>query len=115
MKNWSNSPNSLKVDLGTTVWHNLLHRHIFQHNIRVVSKYYKQIRLDRSAQLLQLDDGRVEQEVLSMVSDGGIYAKSILLVLKCQPTCIQYAGHYACANGHKICLKPFWKINFSNF
>ncbi|KAL7580440.1 hypothetical protein ACA910_004460 [Epithemia clementina (nom. ined.)] len=68
-------PEFIQDDLGPTVWHDLLHRRIIQHNIRVVSKYYKQIRLDRLAQLLQLDAGRVEQEVSSMVSDGGIYAK----------------------------------------
>ncbi|KAL7566126.1 hypothetical protein ACA910_003898 [Epithemia clementina (nom. ined.)] len=109
-------PEFTQDNLGTTVWHDLLRRRIIQHNIRVVSKYYKQIRLDRSAQWLQLDDGRVEQEVSSMVSNGGIYAKSILLALKRQPTCIQYAGHFACAKEFaQDLLKAILAIYFSNF
>ncbi|KAL7564498.1 hypothetical protein ACA910_017659 [Epithemia clementina (nom. ined.)] len=109
-------PEFTQGDLGQTVWHNLLHHCIIQHNIYVVSKYYKQIRFNQLAQLLQLVASCIEQEVSSMVSDGGIFAKSILLALKQQPTCIQYAGHYACAKElvqdlHKIILPN----DFSNF
>ena len=56
-------------------WHDMFHRRIIQHNVRIVAQYYKQIRLDRLAQLLQLESDRVEQEVASMVSDGAVYAK----------------------------------------
>ena len=56
-------------------WKQVLHRRIIQHNIRIVAKYYRRIRLVRLAQLLQLPVDRAEQEVASMVSDGVIYAK----------------------------------------
>lgn len=56
-------------------WHQMFHKRIIQHNIRVVSTYYKQIRLERCAQLLQLEPAQLEQEIASMVSDGSIYAK----------------------------------------
>ncbi|KAL7562185.1 hypothetical protein ACA910_013444 [Epithemia clementina (nom. ined.)] len=39
-------PEFTQDDLGTTVWHDLLHRRIIQHNICVVSKYLKKIQLD---------------------------------------------------------------------
>lgn len=56
-------------------WHEVFHRRIIQHNIRVVSVYYKRIHGARLAQLLQLEPARVEKEIASMVSEGSIYAK----------------------------------------
>ena len=56
-------------------WHETFHRRIIQHNIRIVAGYYRQIRLDRLAQLLQLDVARTELEISSLVSDGVLYAK----------------------------------------
>lgn len=56
-------------------WHETFHRRIIQHNIRVVSLYYKRIHGARLAQLLQLEPDRLESEIASMVSDGSVYAK----------------------------------------
>lgn len=56
-------------DYLTTHWQDVWHRRVIQHNIRVVSLYYKQVRLDRLAVLLQLDPDRTEREVAAMVSD----------------------------------------------
>lgn len=59
----------------TQHWHETFHRRIIQHNVRVVSLYYRQIHGSRLAQLLGLDATRLEQEISSMVSDGSVYAK----------------------------------------
>lgn len=56
-------------------WHEIFHKRIIQHNIRIVSLYYKRIQGSRLAQLLQLDPVRLEQELASLVSEGTIYAK----------------------------------------
>mmetsp|Transcript_7249 Transcript_7249/g.11461 ORF Transcript_7249/g.11461 Transcript_7249/m.11461 type:complete len:148 (+) Transcript_7249:2-445(+) len=56
-------------------WHDLFHRRIIQHNVRVASLYYNRIRGTRLAQLLGLEPDRLEQEISSMVSDGAVYAK----------------------------------------
>lgn len=56
-------------------WHDLFHRRIIQHNVRVTSLYYKRIHGARLAQLLGLEPDRLETEISSMVSDGSIYAK----------------------------------------
>ena len=56
-------------------WHEIFHRRIIQHNVRVASLYYRQIHGSRLAQLLGLDADRLEQEISSMVSDGSVYAK----------------------------------------
>jgi 26S proteasome regulatory subunit N5 len=56
-------------------WKETFHRRVIQHNIRVVSGYYKRIHGKRLAQLLGLSPDRLEQEIASMVSDGTVYAK----------------------------------------
>jgi 26S proteasome regulatory subunit N5 len=56
-------------------WHEMFHTRVIQHNIRVASLYYQRIHGTRLAQLLQLDAGRLEKEIASMVSDGSVYAK----------------------------------------
>jgi 26S proteasome regulatory subunit N5 len=56
-------------------WKEIFHRRIIQHNIRVVSKYYKRIHGARLAQLLGLPVDRLEEEISMMVSDGSVYAK----------------------------------------
>ena len=67
-------PTFLEGDLGQH-WHDMFHRRIIQHNIRVVAMYYKRIELTRLAQLLHLEPARLEKEIASMVSDGSVYAK----------------------------------------
>jgi 26S proteasome regulatory subunit N5 len=56
-------------------WHESFHSRIIQHNIRVVSLYYKRIHGARLAQLLQLEPAHLESEIASMVSEGSVYAK----------------------------------------
>jgi 26S proteasome regulatory subunit N5 len=56
-------------------WHDVFHRRVIQHNVRVVSIYYKRIHGGRLAQLLQLEPSRLEEEIASMVSDGSVYVK----------------------------------------
>ena len=58
-----------------THWHEVFHRRIIQHNIRIASLYYVRIRGTRLAQLLQLEPARLESEISQMVSDGTVYAK----------------------------------------
>jgi 26S proteasome regulatory subunit N5 len=67
-------PTFLESDLQRT-WHDVFLTRIIQHNIRIVSLYYKRITGARLAQLLQLEPVRLEQEIASMVSDGTVYAK----------------------------------------
>lgn len=55
--------------------YDLLHKRIVQHNIRVLSKYYKRIRTARVAELLALDEDRAEQFISEMVSSKQLYAK----------------------------------------
>jgi len=52
-----------------------LHKRIVQHNIRVISKYYTNIRAERLAQLLQLDAERTEEYLSEMVSSSQLKAK----------------------------------------
>jgi 26S proteasome regulatory subunit N5 len=59
----------------TKFWHDMFHRRIIQHNVRVTSIYYKRIHGARLAQLLGLDAIRLEKELSIMVSDGSVYAK----------------------------------------
>jgi 26S proteasome regulatory subunit N5 len=56
-------------------WHEMFHRRIIQHNIRVASLYYRQVHGARLAQLLGLESERLEKEIASMVSDRSVYAK----------------------------------------
>lgn len=59
----------------TSFWHEMFHTRVIQHNVRVVSVYYRRIHGRRLAQLLQLDAERLEREIATMVSDGSVYAK----------------------------------------
>lgn len=56
-------------------WKSLLHTRVVQHNVRVVSKYYRQIRVPRLAQLLGLSEDDAERHVSQMVSNLGLYCK----------------------------------------
>lgn len=56
-------------------WHDSFHVKIIQHNVRVASLYYRRIHGARLAQLLGLDQARLEKEISTMVSDGSVYAK----------------------------------------
>ena len=56
-------------------WHETFHTRIIQHNLRIVSLYYRQIHTSRLAQLLSLDIPTTEKHVSQMVSNGTLYAK----------------------------------------
>lgn len=56
-------------------WKKLLHTRVVQHNVRVVSKYYTQIRVPRLAAILGLTEDEVERHVSDMVSNMGLYCK----------------------------------------
>ena len=56
-------------------WQKDFHTRIVQHNIRVVNKYYKQIELNRLAELLGLSQDDTERSISTLVSDGTMYAK----------------------------------------
>lgn len=56
-------------------WKETFHRRIIQHNVRIVSGYYKRIHGARLAELIGLTPERLEQEISTMVSDGTVYAK----------------------------------------
>jgi 26S proteasome regulatory subunit N5 len=56
-------------------WREMFQKRIVQHNIRIISKYYKRIRGKRLAELLGLTGDHLEREISSMVSAGDLYAK----------------------------------------
>eukprot|EP00574_Skeletonema_japonicum_P003031 CAMPEP_0201722654 /NCGR_PEP_ID=MMETSP0593-20130828/6952_1 /ASSEMBLY_ACC=CAM_ASM_000672 /TAXON_ID=267983 /ORGANISM="Skeletonema japonicum, Strain CCMP2506" /LENGTH=479 /DNA_ID=CAMNT_0048213633 /DNA_START=81 /DNA_END=1520 /DNA_ORIENTATION=+ len=56
-------------------WHTTFHTRIIQHNLRVVSRYYRQIHTSRLATLLSLTTAETEQHLSNMVSSGALYAK----------------------------------------
>ena len=56
-------------------WLATLRARVVQHNIRVVSGYYRQLSMARLANLLGLSVDEAEKHVSDMVSDSGLYAK----------------------------------------
>lgn len=50
-------------------WKPALHDRVTEHNLRVMSKYYSRIRLERLAELLDLSEENTERKLASMVSD----------------------------------------------
>ncbi|THD18083.1 26S proteasome non-ATPase regulatory subunit 12 [Fasciola hepatica] len=52
-----------------------LHSRLVEHNIRVIAEYYTKIRLQRMAQLLDLDTEKAEQYLSEMVVNKTIIAK----------------------------------------
>jgi 26S proteasome regulatory subunit N5 len=52
-----------------------LYKQIIQHNLRVIEKYYTQIRLDRLSKLILVDVDRAELEIADMVINKRIIAK----------------------------------------
>lgn len=56
-------------------WHETFHTRIIQHNLRIISIYYRQIHTSRLAQLLSLDVAATEKHISAMVSSGTLYAK----------------------------------------
>ena len=52
-----------------------LRQRVIEHNVRVVAKYYTQIRMPRLCQLLDLDEEETERYLSQLVTDKTIYAK----------------------------------------
>jgi 26S proteasome regulatory subunit N5 len=52
-----------------------LRKSVVQHNIRVVSGYYKRLTSSRLSELLQLDADKMEEAVSEMVSSGQLISK----------------------------------------
>jgi 26S proteasome regulatory subunit N5 len=52
-----------------------LHKRVIQHNIRVVSTYYTDIRMQRLAQLLELPEGECEKHVCDMVVAKSLWCR----------------------------------------
>lgn len=61
--------------LAVEEWHDMLHKRIVQHNIRIISQYYTRIRFDRLSSLLSLEQKDTETALSEMVSEKFIYAK----------------------------------------
>ncbi|KAG4305818.1 hypothetical protein PORY_000728 [Pneumocystis oryctolagi] len=64
----------LNDEKGRKRWSELKKR-IIEHNIRVVSKYYLRIRLNRLNMLLDLDEEETEEYLSNLVTSGIIYAR----------------------------------------
>lgn len=62
------------VELGM-VWIDLLNQRIIEHNLRVLSKSYTRIRLDRISEMLELSKDIVEERLADLTSQGDIYVK----------------------------------------
>ncbi|GME93472.1 unnamed protein product [[Candida] boidinii] len=59
---------------GIKHWKDLQKRAI-EHNLRIISKYYSTITLDRLTELLQLTQSEVETNITKLVNEGIIFAK----------------------------------------
>ncbi len=57
-----------------TRWQDLRKR-VIEHNVRVVSKYYTRIRMNRLTQLLDLTEDETEKYISELVTSKTIYAK----------------------------------------
>lgn len=64
----------LNDEKGRKRWSDLKKR-IIEHNIRVISKYYLRIRLNRLNMLLDLDENETEEYLSNLVTSGVIYAR----------------------------------------
>lgn len=64
----------LNDEKGRKRWDDLKKR-IIEHNIRVISKYYLRIRLNRLNMLLDLDEKETEKYLSNLVTSGIIYAR----------------------------------------
>ncbi|GMM28566.1 proteasome regulatory particle lid subunit [Martiniozyma asiatica (nom. inval.)] len=52
-----------------------LKQRIIEFNLRIISKYYSSIKIDRLCELIQLDQLQTEMTIIEMVSKGELYAK----------------------------------------
>eukprot|EP00923_Selenidium_pygospionis_P006385 GHVN01011008.1.p1 GENE.GHVN01011008.1~~GHVN01011008.1.p1 ORF type:complete len:572 (+),score=156.54 GHVN01011008.1:197-1912(+) len=65
----------LKAYKGGEARWELLRKRVVQHNLQVISAYYRRATLARLSELLGVDVSRVESEVSEMVTDGFLKAK----------------------------------------
>ncbi|ODV93827.1 hypothetical protein PACTADRAFT_51576 [Pachysolen tannophilus NRRL Y-2460] len=84
--NWDNISNSLSSELfhyeifdqskeKGKLHYKDLQKRVIEHNLRIISKYYSSITLERLCELLQLKQLEVEDYITNLVNDGIIYAK----------------------------------------
>ena len=59
----------------TTAFIQLLHKRLIEHNLRVVSKYYKQITLHRLQQLTNLTSDKLEEHLSELSFEGDLSLK----------------------------------------
>jgi 26S proteasome regulatory subunit N5 len=52
-----------------------LRKRVIEHNVRVIAKYYTQIRMPRLCQLLDLDEEETEKYISQLVTAKTVYAK----------------------------------------
>lgn len=52
-----------------------LRKRVIEHNVRVVAKYYTQLKMDRLQVLLDLDENETETYLSQLVTQGVVYAK----------------------------------------
>jgi len=52
-----------------------MHKRVVQHNIRVIAEYYEKMTMKRLANLLQLDEAKVEEHLSEMVTSKQIFAR----------------------------------------
>jgi hypothetical protein len=52
-----------------------LHKRVIQHNVRVISTYYQNIRMPRLAQLLELSEDEAEKHVCDMVVAASLWCR----------------------------------------
>ena len=71
-KEWNSTETG--VERGTDYF-KILRRRVMEMNARVVSQYYKRIRLERMSTLLAVEQGELENILSDMVSDNALYCK----------------------------------------
>jgi 26S proteasome regulatory subunit N5 len=71
MMNYLDTPQG---DKGSKRWEDL-HKRVVQHNIRVVSTYYTDIRMPRLSELLELPPQETEKAVCDMVVDKSMWCR----------------------------------------
>ena len=80
-----------------------LRRRVVEHNIRVMSKYYSCIKMDRLSALLELPQAQVEEFLSELVVNKTVYAKMDRSVITNK--LIFFFGHHTTALLHlQLCL-----------
>jgi hypothetical protein len=65
----------LREDEAAGGWGPIFRKRVFQHNLRVLAKYFTRIRIPRMCEILSVDAGTAEAQLAEVVSSGMIYAR----------------------------------------